>query len=89
MSQHTDFLRFLYEHKNGRISDLISMFGEEGVRQMEAMGYIVNAPSSDGDTWRRSKNAEHLANFRYRKSSLVEMIIDWINVNIRKIDFSL
>ena len=88
MTLETNYLSFLYHNENGKVSELKEKFGEEGVRQMEAMGYIVNAPAHNGDTWRRSQSAQRLAHLRYRKSTLVERITDWFNINIRRIDYS-
>ena len=88
MNNH-NFLYYLHSHTNGKVSDLQKVFGEEGIRQMEAMGYIVNAPSKDGETWKRSTRAARLAQARYRKSTILEKIGDFINVHLRKVDYSI
>ena len=89
MTSETNYLSFLYHNENGKVSDLKEKFGEDGVRQMETMGYIVNAPARNGDTWRRSRSAQRLAQLRYRKSTIAERITDWFNINVRRIDYSI
>ena len=83
------YLSYLNSHTNGRVSDLQKVFGEEEIRQMEAMGYIVNAPSKDGETWKRSTRAARLAQACFRKSTALEKIGDLINVHLRKVDYSI
>ena len=84
-----NYLSYLHLHTNGKVSDLQKVFGEEGIHQMEAMGYIVNAPSKDGETWKRSTRAARLAQACYRKSTALEKIGDFINVHLRKVDYSI
>lgn len=83
------FLHYLYTTECGKVAELKAKFGDDAVRQMEAMGYIVNAPTAEGDTWRISARARKLAKLRYRKSTKRERMCDWFNLKIRRIDFSI
>lgn len=85
----SSYLHYIYQQKCGNVADLETRFGNVAVRQMEAMGYIINAPKDTGDTWRISNRARKLAELRYRKSTISERFHDWINLNVRKIDFSI
>ncbi|MDE7378298.1 MAG: hypothetical protein K2N13_04970 [Paraprevotella sp.] len=85
----SSYLHYIYTEKYGKVTELKEKFGEDAVRQMEAMGYIANAPTKDGDTWRISTRALNLAKQRYRKSTIWERICDWFNLKIRRIDFSI
>ncbi len=40
-----DFLHYIYQIKHGLRADLVDEFGDRTVRQMEATGIIVNAPT--------------------------------------------
>ena len=84
-----NYLNYIYKKKFGTISELSREFGETAVRQMEAMGYIINAPTKDGDTWKISSRAKKLAELRYRDNTLFEKLCDWFYLKVRKIDFSL
>ena len=53
-------LKHIYEAKCGNLSDLERNLGKSTVRQLEAMGFIMNAPSQHGDTWKISSRAESL-----------------------------
>lgn len=85
----SSYLYYIYQKKCGGVTELKKKFGDIAVRQMEAMGYIINAPKDTGDTWRISDRALKLAKLRYRKSTIVERLCDWFNLKIRKIDFSI
>lgn len=85
----SSYLHHIYQQKCGNVADLVTMFGDVAVRQMEAMGYIINAPKDTGGTWRISDRAKKLAELRYRKSTISERFRDWFNLNVRKIDFSI
>lgn len=59
-------LKFIYETKCGNLSDLENVLGKSTVRQLEAMGFIKNAPSQHGDTWQISGRANSLAEVSFR-----------------------
>jgi len=71
------------------LKDLEEEIGEHTVRQFEAMGYIENAPSRKGDTWRISKRAYRMARLKYGRMSLIEHITDRYFFNVRKVSISL
>ena len=83
-----DSLLYIHEKQNGYISELETKIGQERVRQLEAMGYIKNAPNPKGNTWMISKRAARMATSIYRESTKWEKITDWFNRNVRRIDFS-
>ena len=83
-----DSLLYIHEKQNGYISELETKIGQERVRQLEAMGYIKNAPNPKGNTWMISKRAARMAKSIYRESTKWEKITDWFNRNVRRIDFS-
>lgn len=85
----SNYLLYIYQKKCGVVTELETKFGDVAVRQMEAMGYIINAPKDIGDTWRISDRALKLAKLRYRKSTILERLRDWFNLKVRKIDFSI
>lgn len=85
----SSYLHYIYKERCGKVAELKAKFGEDAVRQMEAMGYIANAPTKDGDTWCISSRALKLATLRYRRSSIWERVCDWFNLSIRRIDFSI
>ena len=84
-----NFLYYLYNHPCGKVSELKELYGDESVCRMEDLGYITLSPSEEGDTWKRTDSATRLTNACYRKSSMIEKIKDFINIHIRKIDFSI
>lgn len=88
LSSNNDGLLYIHQEKHGYISNLEAKIGKTEVRQLEAMGYIVNAPNPKGNTWRISKRAKKMASSIYRKSTLWEKSFDWFNHKVRRIDFS-
>lgn len=83
------YLLYIYNKRYGSVAELETRFGSDAVRQMETMGYIINAPNKTGDTWRISDRAIKLARLRYRESTIWERFCDWFNLKVRKIDFSI
>lgn len=83
-----DFLHYVYQIKHGLRADLVDEFGDRTVRQMEATGIIVNAPSDCGTTWRMSKMAEEIASLKFKKLSLAEKFLEWYYSHVRKINLS-
>lgn len=61
-------LRVLYKMQNGTIAELENRVGPEKVRQFEALGYIENAPSVKGYTFRATQRANQVAKGLYDSS---------------------
>ncbi len=83
-----DFLHYIYQKGHGLRADLVGEFDERTVRQMEATGIIVNAPSDCGTSWRMSKMAEEIASLKFKKLSLSERFMEWYYSHVRKISLS-
>lgn len=84
-----NFLRYIYDHKHGLRSELVRLYSERTVRQMEATGLIVNAPSSGGTTWRVSKMANRFAALKYSELSPLERVTDWYYTHVRQVKMHL
>jgi hypothetical protein len=84
----SDFLRYIYQNKHGLRADLVDKFDDRTVRQMEATGIIVNAPSNHGTTWKMSKMAEEIASLKFKKLSFSEKFMEWYYSHVRKISLS-
>lgn len=82
-------LAVISKRKNGYLSDLESELGVRAVRQLEAMGYIENAPSANGDTWKISNRAKRMAELKYKPSNMVERLVDWYYFNVRRVKLSI
>ena len=82
-------LAVIFEKKNGYLSDLEKELGERTVLQLEAMGYIENAPSANGDTWKISNIAKRIANLKYKPSNIIERLVDWYYFNVRRVRLSI
>ena len=85
---YDECLSYIYNEKYGYIVELEKKFGQEVVRQLEAMGYIENAFDRKADTWRISVRAVKRYNSITRKSSWAERISDWYYKHILRIDFN-
>ncbi len=83
-----DFLYYIYAHKHGLRADLVEKFDDRMVRQMEATGFIVNAPSDQGITWKVSRMANELATLKYSKLSWKERFTEWYYTHVRKVNLS-
>ena len=81
-------LYVIYKDRKGHLKDLEAKLDERSVRQLEAMGYIENAPSIDGGTWKISSRADHIARLKYKSPSLLDRLIDWYFFKIRKVNLS-
>ena len=82
-------LAVISKKKNGYLSDLERELGEHTVRQLEAMGYIENAPSTNGDTWKISSRAKHMADLKYKSSNIIERLVDWYYFHVRRVDINI
>lgn len=84
-----DFLRYIYQNKHGLRADLVDEFDDRIVRQMEATGIILNAPSNKGTTWKMSKMAEEIASLKFKELSFSEKFMEWYYSHVRKISLSI
>ena len=82
-------LAVIFEKKNGYLSDLERELGERTVLQLEVMGYIENASSANGDTWKISNMAKRIANLKYKPSNIIERLVDWYYFNVRRVRLSI
>lgn len=83
-----DFLYYIYTQKHGLRAELVEKFDERTVRQMEATGFIVNAPSAQGVTWKMSHMADEIATLKYSKLTWKERLVEWYYTHIRKVNLS-
>lgn len=84
---HESPLEFIYETKDGRLSDLERELGKTTVRQLEAMGFIKNAPSANGDTWKISDRARRLGDISSRPYTRRERIKDFYRYKLPRMLF--
>lgn len=83
-----NFLRYIYDHKHGLRSDLVRLYGERTVRQLEATGFIVNAPGPKGVTWGISNLANDIASLKYSRLSFMERLTDWYYTHVLRVNTS-
>lgn len=80
-------LKFIYDAKCGKLSDLEKKLGQGTVRQLEAMGFIKNAPSSHGETWKISSRAMSLAEVSFRPYSRRDRLRDFYRFKLPRMLF--
>lgn len=80
-------LKHIYETKCGNLSDLERNLGKSTVRQLEAMGFIMNAPSLHGDTWKISDRARRLGDVSFRTYSRKERFKDFYRYKLPRMLF--
>lgn len=80
-------LQVIFKAQCGKLSDLEDRFGKREVRQLEAMGFIQNAPSQYGDTWKISSRAQRLAVLRSKPYTLKDRRSDFYRFKLRKLLF--
>lgn len=73
----------------GLLKDLESALSENEVRDLELLGYIENAISSDGETWRLTKKGKKLRKLLMSQGSLNDFIRDWIYTKILRFNVNL
>lgn len=81
-------LYVIYRDRKGHLKDLEAKLDERSVRQLEAMGYIENAPSADGGTWKISSRADHIARLKYGSRSFIDRLVDLYFFKIRRVNLS-
>lgn len=82
-------LLVIYKEKSGKLSDLEKKLGKREVRQLEAMGFIQNALSQHGDTWKISNRALRLAELKTKPYTLKERRSDFFHFKLRKLLFGI
>lgn len=82
-------LYVIYKERKGHLKDLESKLDKRSIGQLEAMGYIENAPSADGGTWKISRRADHMARLKYGKPSLLDKLSDWYYFKVRKVEINI
>jgi len=80
-------LEFICRAKNGKLSELERELGRTTVRQLEAMGFIKNAPSANGDTWKLSDRASRLGEVSSRRYTRKERLKDFYRYKLPRILF--
>lgn len=80
-------LKIIYDSKYGNLRDLELKLGKSTVRQFEAMGFITNAPSQNGNTWKISDRANRLAEIRFRPYTRKEKIRDFCRFKLPRLLF--
>lgn len=84
-----DVLEVLYKHPFGYVAELENMIGEEDVRELEAIGYIENAPSEKGNTYKISNMVKHMTSAFFDKRTFRDFISDFYFTYIKRVSFSL
>ncbi len=89
MNAQTDILEVLYKYPCGYVKKLEEMIGEEDVRELEAIGYIENAPSEKGYTYKTTKWVKQMTSAFFGKRSLRDYISDFYYTYIKRVSFSI
>lgn len=72
----------IFEHKSGLLCDLEAAISAEEVRRLERLGYIENAVSPKGETWRLSKKGRKARKALVGKVSFRDRISDFFLSNV-------
>lgn len=72
----------IFEHRSGLLRDLENVISPEEVRRLERLGYIENAVSPNGETWRLSKKGRDVRKALVGKVSLGDRISDFFFRNV-------
>ena len=72
---------------SGLISELA--MSKDDIESLELQGYIKNAISSNGDTWKLTKKGEKARDFFLTKRSVKMRIVDWICRHILRLHVSI
>lgn len=80
-------LKYIYKAKCGSLSNLERDLGKSTVRQLEAMGFIMNAPSLHGDTWKISDRARRLGDVSFKPYSCKERFKDFYRYKLSRMLF--
>ena len=88
MNAHMKTLETFYRMENGYIKELESQLGTEKVRQLEAIGYIENAPSEKGYTFKMTNRAKRIAEGLYKRATLYDLVSDFYYTHIKRVNFA-
>ncbi|MBR4563664.1 MAG: hypothetical protein IKO26_04350 [Paludibacteraceae bacterium] len=88
LNAQPDVLEVLYKHPCGYIKNLEDELGENTVHQLEAIGYIVNAPSEEGYTYRISNKAKQIVSGLSEKRSIRDLLSDMYYRYVKRVHFS-
>lgn len=80
-------LEFIYKTNDGSLIDLEKELGRTTVRQLEAMGFIKNAPSANGDTWKISERAKQLGEIDSRPYTRRDRLKDFCRYKLPRFLF--
>ena len=80
-------LQVIFKSQYGKLSELEERLGKREVRQLEAMGFIQNAPSQYGETWKISSRAQRLAMLRSKPYTKKERRSDFCRFKLPKLLF--
>ena len=67
----------IFNHSSGLLSELENKISPQEVRRLERLGYIENAVSPNGETWRLSKKGKQSRHILMQKSSWRGRISDF------------
>lgn len=73
----------------GLLKDLESELSEKEVRDLELLGYIENAMTSNGETWRLTAKGRELRKLMTKKPTMADSVKDWIFVHLLKFNVNL
>lgn len=66
----------------GLLKDLERALSEDEARDLELLGYIENAISDNGETWKLTKKGKKVRKLLMRDKSLGDFVKDWIYTKI-------
>ena len=89
LKNNDDVLEVLRKAPRGYIKDLEKKIGKEKVRQLEAVGYIMNAPSEQGYTYQTSPRANQVISNLHAPMSFWDTLSDFYYRYIKRVHFSL
>ena len=80
-------LQVIFKAQCGKLSELEERLGKREVRRLEAMGFIQNAPSEYGETWKISSRAQRLAELKSKPYTKRERRSDFCRFKLPKLLF--
>lgn len=82
-------LEVLQKNQHGYVKNLEKALGKEKVRQLEAIGYIQNAPSEKGYTYQISRKASQVISSLSASMSFFDHLSDFYYKYIKRVHFSI
>lgn len=80
-------IKYVYEHKNGSLSDLRKVIGTKNVKSLELTGFIQRGQETTKvDSWASTKSTERLYNSYFAKDehSILQFFLDKFNCLLMK-----